>query len=219
LNIAGYVRVSISNGNGDSLDAQADAIREWASQHGLDLVAVHEDDGKSGALDENDRPGLAAALAALSGGADALVFHRLDPLAREQHVQEAALAKAWAQGARVFSVVYGEVLQDDPDDPMRKAMRQMMGVFGELERGIIGRGCRAGAAAKRAQGRYVGGSRPYGFALVDDDEGVRLDPIPEELAVIRRIADLRKISSPYVAIAAVLNEEGSLPHRAASGTR
>ena len=160
LNIAGYVRVSISNGNGDSLDAQADAIREWASQHGLDLVAVHEDDGKSGALDENDRPGLAAALAALSGGADALVFHRLDPLARELHVQEAALAKAWAQGARVFSVVYGEVLQDDPDDPMRKAMRQMMGVFGELERGIIGCGCRAGAAASaRKAATWAGAGR------------------------------------------------------------
>lgn len=202
LNIAGYVRVSISNGNGDSLDAQADAIREWASQHGHELVAVHEDDGKSGALDENDRPGLAAARAALSGGADALVFHRLDPLARELHVQEAALAKAWAQGARVFSIVYGEVLQDDPDDPddpMRKAMRQMMGVFGELERGMIRARMQGGSRRKRAQGRYVGGSRPYGFALVDDDEGVRLDPIPEELAVIRRIADLRKISSPYVA--------------------
>ncbi len=52
-------------------------------------------------------------------------------------MQEAILAQAWAAGGRVFAADAGEILADDADDPMRIAMRQMMGVFAQLERGMI----------------------------------------------------------------------------------
>src|SRR6266542_3824998 len=95
----GYARVSVSTGNGDSLDAQAEAIADWCAREGHELLAVHDDDGRSGTLDHHERGGLAAALADLEvpDGDDGriLVVHRLDRLARELHVQEAILAKAW----------------------------------------------------------------------------------------------------------------------------
>jgi hypothetical protein len=62
----------------------------------------------------------------------------------------------------------GEILTDDPGDPMGTAMRQMMGVFAQLDRGMtvvkLRRG-RRGSAGHRGvllSGRVEGGSpRPW----------------------------------------------------------
>ncbi len=89
-----------------------------------------------------DRPGLGAALVALeSGEAEGLIVHRLDRLARELHVQKVALAHAWNVGDHVcvFEVVEGEVPRDDPNDPHRRFLRQVVGAAAELERGLIKR--------------------------------------------------------------------------------
>ncbi|MFD3907856.1 recombinase family protein [Streptomyces californicus] len=50
--------------------------------------------------------------------------------------QETLLQYVWAHGARVVTVSDGEIAEDDPDDPMRTAMRQMRGVMEELIRNI-----------------------------------------------------------------------------------
>jgi hypothetical protein len=60
---------------------------------------------------------------------------RLVRLARTLVVQEAVLGHVWKHTGRVFAVDVGEVLQDDPDDPMRTAIREIMGVFAQRERG------------------------------------------------------------------------------------
>ena len=55
-----------------------------------------------------------------------VVVYNLDRLARKLTVQEGVLATVWDRGGSVFSLGDGgEVQQDDPDDPMRTAMRQM----------------------------------------------------------------------------------------------
>src|ERR1035437_8176582 len=78
---------------GDSLQAQEEACREWASANRHDLMLVFRDASLSGALGVEDRPGLAASLVALDDGiVEGLVVHRPDRLARELHVQEVALA-------------------------------------------------------------------------------------------------------------------------------
>lgn len=80
----------------------------------------------------------------------------------------------------MFTLDAGEVQQDDPDDPMRTALRQMMGVFAQLERGMVTDRLRRGKAAKRAQGGYVGGRVSYGKrpagdgAVVVDEAEARL---------------------------------------------
>src|SRR5207244_11738718 len=99
-----------------------------------------------------------------------------DRLARTLSVQEAALASVWAQGGRVF-LPEGEVLRDDPDDPMRTAMRQMMGVFSQLERGMITARLRAGRAAKAASGGYAYGSPPFGWRA-DKTAANGVAPVP-----------------------------------------
>src|SRR5579864_6998410 len=110
MRLASYTRQSVQNG-GDSLVAQLDAILTWTADTGHVLVAEFTDDGLSGTLDEDGRPGLAGAILAIEDGrADALIVHRLDRLARALHVQEAILSRIWKAGGRVFTADGGEVL-------------------------------------------------------------------------------------------------------------
>jgi DNA invertase Pin-like site-specific DNA recombinase len=173
MRLVGYVRRSVANGDGeDGLEGQREAIREWASAQGHELVGgvngFEGDDGISGTKSEDERPGLARALEAFrSGEVEGLVVHRADRLARSLTVAEVILAKVWEGGGRVFTVD-GEILQDDPSDPLRRALRQMAGVFAELERNMTVARTQAGRRRRAAQGKHLGGRRPYGFQIAED---------------------------------------------------
>lgn len=217
LRVVAYVRVSTDRQSeeGFGLIIQREAVRRWAKLTGHRLVAVHADEGLSGALPAAGRPGLAAALDMIrTGEADALVLPKLDRLARTLSVQEAALATVWTQGGRVF-LPEGEVLRDDPDDPMRTAMRQMMGVFSQLERGMITARLRAGRAAKAATGGYAYGSPPYGWRA-DKAAPTGLTSVPAEQAVIRRLVVWRQDGVAMREMVRRLNAEGVPPKRRAA---
>ncbi len=61
--------------------------------------------------------------------ATGLVVYRLDRLARDLILQETLLAEIANLGGRVFSTIPGEqdVIEDDPDDPSRRLIRQVLG--------------------------------------------------------------------------------------------
>lgn len=214
MRLASYLRTSTNgNGNGDSLAAQEDACRTWAKEHGHEVIAVQSDEGLSGGLGVADRPGLADALAAIEqGDVDGLIVHRLDRLAREMHVQEATLATVWAAGGRVFEAVEGEVPEDDPDDPMRRAMRQMAGVFAELERGMIRARLRSGRKRKRERGGYTGGPTvPFGYRVEGQGAEARLVPDDREQQVVERVMALRAEGLTLKLTAAELNRMDVAP--------
>jgi hypothetical protein len=112
------------------------------------------EEGRSGALDLEDRAALTAAIDLIATGkADGLVCYSLDRLAREITVQEAILAKVWEEaGGRVVTSDQGEILRDDPDDPMRTAMRKMAGVMYELDRRLVVARLRRGRRLKAERG-------------------------------------------------------------------
>lgn len=204
--VALYTRVStVGQVDGESLPDQERNGRAWAAANGHTVAAVHSDPGLSGALPVADRPGLATALDALAVGAiDGLVMRDLDRLAREVTVQEAVLAQAWmTPEAHVFTF-HGEVLRDDPDDPMRTAMRQMAGVFAGLERRMIVKRMRDGRRSKAAKGEHSVGPAPYGWASTNGE----LVPVPAELAVLDLIRDLRDQGQKQADIANELNAAG-----------
>ena len=59
MKVVGYVRVSTrKQTEGESLQAQEEEIREWAAANGHSVVGVYGDEGKAGALEAVDRPGL-----------------------------------------------------------------------------------------------------------------------------------------------------------------
>jgi DNA invertase Pin-like site-specific DNA recombinase len=218
LRLIAYVRVSTAGQavNGDSPAAQEEACRAWADDHGHQVVRVAADNGLSGKLDADDRPGLAAALVEIeSGNADGLVVRDLDRLARELHVQEAVLARVWSADGHLFDVTHGEVLRDDPSDPMRTFIRQVMGAAAQLEAGMIKARLRRGRQRKAERGGYVGGRqlhRRYGSTLVVGGDGKRrYETVPGELAVIDRIKGDRQRGLSLRAIAGALNADGTDP--------
>ena len=214
----GYVRVS-SDGQADGYgpDVQEQAIRGWAKTHEHRLVTIGYDLAVSGTLPASERPGLSEALDLLRPPptATGLVVARLDRLARSLTVQEAILRVAWNAGAAVFTADGGEVLADDPDDPMRTAMRQMSGVFAELDRSLIAKRLRDGRKAKAAAGRHAVGSYPFGWRGGGTGKERDAVPDPDEQVVVRRMVELHREGRSYREIASQLDAEGRKPRRAA----
>ena len=134
-------------------------------------------------------------------------------LARELIVQEAILSRVWKSGGVVHASTRGEILADDPDDPMRTAIRQFMGVVAQLDRALVAKRMRNGRKAKAAQGGYAGyGSPAFGQRSVDTE----LVTDQAEAAVIARMRELRGEGLSYRLIAARLNEEGLKSKRGVS---
>lgn len=212
MNLIGYVRVStaIQVEEGLGLEVQEEAIRAWCKANGHHLVAIHRDEGISGAKDVAGRPGLASALAAVEDLGEGLVMAKLDRLARALTVQEAVLAQVWRHGASVFALDVGEILRDDPDDPMRTAMRQMVGVFAQLERAMIAARMRAGRKLKASRGGYAHGAPRFGSRAEERELVVDAG----EQLVITRATQLRAEGRSLRYIAATLNIEGLRPKRA-----
>ncbi len=219
MRLAVYLRVSSeSQLDGYGLDVQERACRAWAKAYGHRIVEVFTDAGVSGAKDAADRPGLSAALLALQQPpeAEGLLVAKLDRLARALTVQEAALAVAWRAGARVFTADAGEVLRDDPDDPMRTALRQVVGVFAELDRRMVVKRLRDGRSAKAEAGKHHTGSYAYGYGGAGKGRERDAAPRTDEQRAVARILELRAAGQSYRQVAAVLDGEGLRPRRAAS---
>ncbi|GAA2317477.1 hypothetical protein GCM10010234_74460 [Streptomyces hawaiiensis] len=163
--------------DGYGLPAQESDCRKWAKGQTTPRVRivhmVTDGDGKSGKsgttlLDE--RPGLMEAVEWIAEGkADGILAPNLDRLARELTVQEAVLSYVWALGGRVFTADHGEHLEDDASDPMRTAMRQMRGVFHQLDRGLIIKRLTEGRQAKGSKGGYAYGAPRFGQRVEDKE--------------------------------------------------
>src|SRR5688572_7529178 len=93
--VIGYIRVS-SDEQYFSVEAQCADLEQWCCTRRVPLIAVYTDVGMSGAAPLEKRPGLLAALAALTCGASLLVVRR-DRLARD--TLTAAMAERLAQKA------------------------------------------------------------------------------------------------------------------------
>jgi len=217
VKLVAYLRVSTIEQaeHGFGLDAQRAAIKAAAKTGGHRIVGWVADEGLSGALDADARPGLTEALDLINAGtADGLIVRDLDRLARSVTVQEAVLAAVWTgTTAEVFTST-GPVPRDDPDDPMRTAYREMTAVFSGLERRMIAKRLRDGRKAKAAKGGWAAGRTPYGYRSEKKGERGRdnqhgaLVEVPSEQATLKLMLDMSKDGASSRQIAAALTEAG-----------
>lgn len=218
MRLAMYVRVSSeSQLDGFGLAAQESACRKWAKVAGHKIVRVCKDEGLSGTLGLADRPGLSCALGAVSEhAADGILVARLDRVARKLTVQEAILAQCWKLGGQMFTADAGEVVEDDPDDPLRTLLRQIIGGVGEFDRGSISKRLRDGRKAKAATGKKAVGDYAYGYR--GEGKGRDRDAVPDaaEQVAVARIVELRNAGQSFRQIASALDDQGLKPRRAAS---
>jgi len=218
MRLVSYLRVSSAGQlDGYGFDVQRADIARWAKTNGHKIVAEFTD-SVTGKYDAPDRPGLSDALRTIRKPptADGIVVGKLDRLARALTVQEAILALVWREGAAVFTAENGEVHCDDADDPMRTAMRQMAGVFAELDRKTIVKRLRDARRTKAAEGRHAVGQYRYGYTGAGKGRDRDAAPRPDEQAAVARIVELRQAGESYRAIAASLDTEGHRPRRAAT---
>lgn len=218
MKVIGYLRVSSeSQLDGFGLATQESAVRSWAKSTGHKLTTLVSDAGVSGATEAVDRPGLTEVLqAVLNGDADGIVVARLDRLARSLSIQEATLAMVWQAGGEVLTVDHGLVLKDDVDDPLRTALRQVVGVFSELERRLVTKRLKDGRDAKRATGRKATGSYAYGFAGEGKGKSRDAAPVPHEQEVVQTIVCFREQGLSYREISRRLDQADIKPRRATS---
>ena len=194
----GYARVSTeAQLDGLGLDIQHDAIAELAAAEGLDLGETFTDEGISGSEGLETRRALAGALDYLAEHPGAtLIVPRLDRLARDLMVQESILADAWKAGATVLSCSQTErtyCQPDNPDDPARTLIRQVLGAVAAYERAMIRLRLTRGRRRRIEQQGWAGGPTPYGWA----------DPAERE--ILADVDAARRAGTPWRNIAASLN--------------
>jgi DNA invertase Pin-like site-specific DNA recombinase len=196
----GYVRVSTDEQE-LSPKAQRAALDRWAASRGVELVAVLEDVGVSGAATLEQRPAMLAAVEALgTHGAGLLVVAKRDRLARDLVVAAMIERLVERNGARVVSADgVGEGA-----GPEAFMMRAIMDVFAQYERLVIKARTRAALAVKKAKGERLG-HLPYGFRAGTD--GVSLERDEGEQGVLSRIRELRALGGTYQSIVNALNAE------------
>lgn len=172
MRIIGYVRVSTGEQaeSGAGLEAQREALHRACELRGMVLVRVIEDAGASGKT--LSRPGLDEALGLIkSGVADGIMVSKLDRLSRSVVDFNNLLARARKEGWKVI-VLDADV---DTSTPMGEALANMVAVFAQLERRMIGQRTRDALAVKRSQGVVLGRPRVIPQAVRDFILQARLD--------------------------------------------
>jgi len=164
-----YARVSTSGqavGEFSSIDNQLESAKALiASQAGNGWAATDKDYVDAGfSAATTNRPALTQLIEDVSARrVDVVIVYKLDRLSRNQRDLLELLDLFDKHG-----VAFKSVTQNfDTTGPMGRAMLGMLGVFAELERGMISERTRDKVMAARRRGRWTGGPPPLGYDLVD----------------------------------------------------
>lgn len=106
--------------------------------------------------------------------------------------------------AATTSAAESDYLEDDPRDPSRKLIRQVLGAVSEYERAMISLRLRSRRMRKAELGGFAHGAPPYGYRA--EDGAVVCEP--SEQAAVARISQLRAEGQSFREIAAALTAEG-----------
>ncbi len=210
----GYVRVStLGQVDGEGLGVQRDRIESWCSYQRVNLKAVFEDAGISGASIEN-RPGFNDAIKtvlALGAGAT-LVVAKLDRLGRNSIDVQSTLASLIDAGVRVVAVNDGVDSASGMGSSILKLLTTILASFAELEKDVIRARLLEGRRRADQNNRVYASEPRFGRRVADD--GLTLVEVPEEVAIIARVRELRARGSSFRAICGILLKEGHRPRRA-----
>ena len=154
-----YLRTSSSANVGadkDSDKRQRQAIETFAKHAGYELIEEFYDAAVSGADPIDVRPGFKALLERImTNGVRTVIVEDASRFARTLMVQEAGIATLAGIGVRVITSRGDDLTESD--DEMRVAMRQIAGVFSQLEKTRLVKKLRSARERKRREaGRCEG---------------------------------------------------------------
>ena len=196
-NTYAYVRVSTVSqaAHGESLDAQRQQITSYAYSRAKCLPDDHVfiEAGVSGSIDFQERPEGARLLERLQRG-DSLIFSKLDRAFRNVRGAYNTLHELKQRGVHVhFIDLGGEVTGDG----VGAIVFAVMSSFAAFERERIATRIKEVKQMQKAQGRFVGGRRAFGYQIVDGQKVQRED----EQRVIVHMQEQRAAGMSYRAIA------------------
>ena len=200
----GYIRVSGKKQiDGHGFARQMDSINKFCKTNGYQIEKIFKEQ-VSGVNDETERPEFSSMCAEiLSNGIKIVIIESLDRLAREYRIQEQLLIYLVSKGIDLIAANTGEnVTQAISEDPMKKALVQMQGVFAELDKSQLVRKLKKARDKVRKELGKCEGPKPYGYTK-------------EEKEVLKRVRLMRrKPRNPkqrprtFKSIADQLNNEG-----------
>ncbi|HEY4090419.1 MAG TPA: recombinase family protein [Luteibacter sp.] len=217
-----------------SLENQARAINSYADSHGMNIVRVYEDAGKSGLTMER-RPGLSRLLRDINEGHtvfDAVLVLDVSRWGRFQNTDEAAFYEflCWKSGVRVLYVA--ELFDNDqsPFSMVFKGLKRVMAAEYSRElsakttagqRHLAGFGYRQGAIPGYGLRRLLvsANGEPKMELREGDRKSLSTDRVilipgpPDEVRTVRWIYEQYVAGNDCTAIARMLNERGIVTHR------
>ncbi|MEY9498995.1 DNA invertase Pin-like site-specific DNA recombinase [Bradyrhizobium elkanii] len=158
-----YLRTSSAANVGadkDSDKRERAAIEAFAKRAGLEITEEFYDQDVSGADPIESRPGFSALLDRIeSNGVRTVVVEDASRFARQLIVQEAGIIALIERGVRVLTSSGDDLTETN--DPFKIAMRQIAGVFAQLEKARLVGKLKAARDRKRATGAKVEGRKSY----------------------------------------------------------
>jgi len=189
-----YLRVSGKGQlKGDGFERQSQAVKHYAAANDVKVMRIFREEGVSGTRETMDRPAWADMMATLhSNGVRTIIVEKLDRVARDLMIQEAAIADLQKYGFNLISVAEPDLMASDPT---RVLMRQLMGAVAQYDKSQIVAKLRGARMRKRAKEGRCEGRKPYGF-------------YDGEQPGIERMKSLRGEGLGFDRIAAQMNAEG-----------
>ena len=177
----------------NSLDAQRQACESYIQSqqfNGWELMPKRYDDGgfSGGTL---ERPALKELLADIEAGkVDVVVIYKIDRLSRSL-VDFAELQSRFEKHGVSFVSVTQQI---DTSGSTGRMMLNILMTFAQYEREIIADRIRDKMAATRKQGKFAGGTLPYGYKSENKKMVIRQD----EAEVLKRIFQRYQIGRAHV---------------------
>lgn len=155
----GYLRTSSATNVGADKDSEArqrKAIDAFAKRAGMEIVASFYDAAVSGKDPIMSRPGFAALIDKVaSNGVRTVIIEDASRFARDLLTQETGIAALQALGVTVLASNGDDLTASDDD--MRIAMRQIAGVFSQLEKSrLVGKLRAARQRVREKEGKCEG---------------------------------------------------------------
>jgi DNA invertase Pin-like site-specific DNA recombinase len=191
---------------GEDVESNSDQIYyciEYCNKNKIEIGSIHQDEYKSG--DDADRVGLWNAIAELGEG-KILLCYKYDRIARDVYLSELVHREARSAGATVVAVEGGY-----GDGPEQTMIRQILQVFAEYEKKIIGLRTKAAMLRRQKSGQRMSRYAPMG-KMVDPEDPTKLVDDPEAQLAMARIAVLHAEGVSMNKICRILTEEGYRPN-------
>jgi DNA invertase Pin-like site-specific DNA recombinase len=187
-----------------SCERQEEICRAWCESRGWTVVAVYSDAGISGALGEDDRPALKAALEHVRKVNGNLVCYCLSRFARSTS-QFSRLMKDLLDDGCFLASVRESI---DLASPAGRLLAHMLGAFAEFEREMIVERTSERMLLHQRNGRAMSASTPYGYVR-DDGNPSLMNKEPAEWRTMRRIVRMHKKGLSNREIARTLDKLGA----------